>query len=55
MTIDLGDGEDADVVAEAVTAALVAAGIGVREVSPRFASLEQVFSELTEPAAERAS
>ncbi|MRG91780.1 ABC transporter ATP-binding protein [Polyangium spumosum] len=34
-------------VAERVVAALVGAGLGVREVVPRAASLEQVFSELT--------
>ena len=34
-------------VAEAVVAALVGAGAGVREVVPRAASLEQVFAELT--------
>ncbi|HVY48183.1 MAG TPA: ABC transporter ATP-binding protein, partial [Minicystis sp.] len=41
---------------EALVAALVAAGLGVREVVPRRASLEQVFSELTgdAPAAEEA-
>ncbi|HVK65024.1 MAG TPA: ABC transporter ATP-binding protein [Polyangium sp.] len=33
--------------AERVVAALVGAGIGVREVVPRAATLEQVFSELT--------
>jgi ABC-2 type transport system ATP-binding protein len=54
ISIDLGDGEDADLVAEAVAAALVGAGIGVREIAPRQASLEQVFSELTETATERA-
>jgi ABC-2 type transport system ATP-binding protein len=32
---------------EALVAALVRAGLGVREVAPRVASLEQVFSELT--------
>jgi len=34
-------------VAERVVSALVGAGLGVREVVPRAASLEQVFSELT--------
>jgi ABC-2 type transport system ATP-binding protein len=38
---------DAGAATEAIVAALVAAGIGVREVTPRGASLEQVFASLT--------
>lgn len=40
-----------DEVAEAAVSALCRAGIGVREVSAKAMSLEQVFSELTEPVA----
>ena len=47
LSIDLAKGADAGRVTEAMVGALVAAGIGVREVAPRMASLEQVFSELT--------
>ncbi len=47
LSIDLAKGADAGRAAEAVVAALVAAGAGVREVAPRTASLEQVFSALT--------
>ena len=38
---------DAGLVIEEIVSALVGAGAGVREVAPRTASLEQVFSELT--------
>jgi ABC-2 type transport system ATP-binding protein len=38
---------DAGQVTEEIVRALVGAGVGVREVAPRTASLEQVFSELT--------
>jgi ABC-2 type transport system ATP-binding protein len=44
IDIDVGSEDDA---IEAVVAALVRAELGVRQVSPRGASLEQVFSELT--------
>jgi ABC-2 type transport system ATP-binding protein len=47
LSIDLVKGADAGRATEAVVGALVAAGVGVREVAPRMASLEQVFSELT--------
>jgi ABC-2 type transport system ATP-binding protein len=47
LSIDLVKGADAGRVTEGIVGALVAAGIGVREVAPRMASLEQVFSELT--------
>jgi ABC-2 type transport system ATP-binding protein len=47
LAIDLDRSADAGRVIEAVVAALVAAGAGVREVVPRADSLEQVFSELT--------
>jgi ABC-2 type transport system ATP-binding protein len=42
------DGADGGLVIEALVAALVEAGLGVREVAPRGASLEQVFAALTE-------
>jgi ABC-2 type transport system ATP-binding protein len=48
-------GEGGPEVTEAAVAALVGAGMGVREVSPRAASLEQVFSELTRGEGEDAS
>jgi ABC-2 type transport system ATP-binding protein len=51
LDVDLDDGADATTVAEAVVAALVGAGLGVHEIAPRSASLEQVFSELTGGAA----
>jgi ABC-2 type transport system ATP-binding protein len=44
--IEIDSGSDETAV-EAVVAALVKADFGIREVSPRRASLEQVFSELT--------
>jgi len=44
IDVDVGSEDDA---IEAVVAALVRADLGVREVTPRGASLEQVFSELT--------
>jgi ABC-2 type transport system ATP-binding protein len=47
LSIELAKGADAGRVTEGVVGALVAAGVGVREVAPRMASLEQVFSELT--------
>jgi ABC-2 type transport system ATP-binding protein len=37
-------------VTEALARALIGAGLGLREIAPRAASLEQVFSELTAPA-----
>jgi ABC-2 type transport system ATP-binding protein len=45
--IDIEAGADPAIV-EKIVAALVAANVGVREVAPRRASLEQVFTELTE-------
>jgi ABC-2 type transport system ATP-binding protein len=51
--VELDRGADADRTTEAVVAALVGAGIGVRRVVPLAASLEQVFSELTEAAPPR--
>ena len=48
ISVDYADGADGGQVTEAVVAALVRAGIGVRQVAPRGASLEQVFSALTE-------
>ena len=47
ISIDLETGADPGEVTEALVAAFVAEKLGVREVSPRTASLEQVFSELT--------
>jgi ABC-2 type transport system ATP-binding protein len=43
---------DADEISERAVAALVAAGIGVREVRPSGGSLEDVFAALTAPPAE---
>jgi ABC-2 type transport system ATP-binding protein len=51
LAIELDRAADSGRVIEAVVAALVAAGAGVREVVPRADSLEQVFSELTGGAA----
>ena len=52
LAIELDREVDAAAI-EAVVQALCAAGIGVREVTPRADSLEQVFAELTVgPAAE---
>jgi len=48
LSVSLKKGKEAGPVAEAIVGALVAAGIGVREVAPLAASLEQVFAELTE-------
>jgi ABC-2 type transport system ATP-binding protein len=47
MTVDFDAATDSGEAAEALAKALVGAGLGVREISPRAASLEQVFSELT--------
>jgi len=47
LAIELDRTADAGPAIEAVVAALVSAGVGVREVVPRADSLEQVFSELT--------
>lgn len=47
LAIALDAGADGGEVSEALAGALVAAGLGVRELTPRAASLEQVFSELT--------
>jgi ABC-2 type transport system ATP-binding protein len=44
----LAEVEDLEAAAERVAAALVAAGFGLRELSPVKASLEQVFAELTQ-------
>ncbi len=51
LAIDLDADADAGRVIEEVVSALVAAGVGVREVAPRADSLEQVFAELTREAA----
>jgi ABC-2 type transport system ATP-binding protein len=47
LTVDFADDADGAAVTEDLVAALVAAGVGVREVAARGASLEQVFAELT--------
>jgi ABC-2 type transport system ATP-binding protein len=47
LTVDFADDADGAAVTEGLVAALVAAGVGVREVRPSGASLEQVFAELT--------
>jgi ABC-2 type transport system ATP-binding protein len=46
--IEFAPSADGAEVTEALVAALVREGLGVREVTPRVASLEQVFSALTE-------
>jgi ABC-2 type transport system ATP-binding protein len=51
LEIELTDGADAGRVTEALSQALVSAGIGVRAVGAGTASLEQVFAALTERAA----
>jgi ABC-2 type transport system ATP-binding protein len=51
LSIDLATTADVGATTEAVVQALVAAGLGVREVRPRADSLEQVFAELTGRAA----
>jgi ABC-2 type transport system ATP-binding protein len=48
LGIVYAEGADGGQVTEAVVSALVLAGLGVREVAPRGASLEQVFAALTE-------
>ena len=47
LSVDFTDAEVRAERTEALVAALVQAGVGVREVSARGASLEQVFTELT--------
>ncbi len=47
IDVDLAASADPVAVAEGAVGALVGAGLGVHEVAPRSASLEQVFSELT--------
>ena len=50
LVVELDAGADGARVTEDVVAALCAAGVRVREAAPRLASLEQVFSSLTEDA-----
>ena len=47
LAIELGKDADVGAATEAIVLTLASAGLGVREVAPRLASLEQVFSELT--------
>ncbi len=47
LAVDFDAAADGGEAAEALARALVGAGLGVRELGPRAASLEQVFSELT--------
>jgi len=47
LTVDFAEANGSAETTEALVAALVQAGVGVREVSARGASLEQVFTELT--------
>ena len=47
LTVDFADGADRQATTERLVAALVTAGVGVREVVADDASLEQVFAELT--------
>jgi ABC-2 type transport system ATP-binding protein len=49
IDLDLDPSADAGQATEEVVAALCAAGLGIRAVTPRADSLEQVFSELTGP------
>ncbi|HSN98710.1 MAG TPA: ABC transporter ATP-binding protein [Candidatus Nanopelagicales bacterium] len=55
VEIEIGAGADAGPITEDLVRAIVDAGLGVREVTPRTASLEQVFSELTASKAEAAA
>jgi ABC-2 type transport system ATP-binding protein len=48
IAFELADGVEAGPATEAIVAALVGAGAGVREVAPEVATLEQIFSELTQ-------
>ncbi len=48
LTVDFADDADGAAVTEDLVAALVGAGVGVREVVASGASLEQVFAELTQ-------
>jgi ABC-2 type transport system ATP-binding protein len=52
LVVEFDEGADEGATTEAVVKELVGAGLGVREVGRRTASLEQVFSELTAPAGE---
>jgi len=47
LAIELAPGAEAGPVTEEICRALVGAGVGVRAIAPRTASLEQVFSALT--------
>jgi ABC-2 type transport system ATP-binding protein len=47
LSVDFADEADSAAVLEELVAALVGAGVGVREVAPVSASLEQIFAELT--------
>jgi ABC-2 type transport system ATP-binding protein len=55
LTVDFAADVDGAAITEALVAALVAAGVGVREVASHGASLEQVFTELTGTRADGAS
>ena len=52
MIVEFDRGVDGPRATEALVRTLVEAGLGVREVAPRTASLEQIFSELTTNHAE---
>ncbi len=55
LTVDFAADGDGAAITEALVAALVGAGVGVREVASHGASLEQVFTELTDTRADAAS
>lgn len=54
LEVELGAAADAGAVTEELVRAMVGAGLGVRAIVPRTATLEQVFSELTAGRAEPA-
>ena len=55
LAIELARDAEIGRATEEIVAALIAAGFGVREVAPRLASLEQVFSALTQDEARAAA
>ncbi|APR79737.1 ABC-type multidrug transport system, ATPase component protein [Minicystis rosea] len=55
LSIELAKDAEIGRATEAIVGALCAAGLGVREVAPRLASLEQVFSALTTGAGSEGS
>jgi ABC-2 type transport system ATP-binding protein len=55
VVVDFEASDKSDTIAEELVEQLVHAGVRIREVAPRIASLEQVFSELTRDAEPMAS